>query len=232
MHNFLASVYLEQDNHELAIKQLNKSLEINPGQFGAYGYLARVYYQLKNYKQAFLYVEKSLSINPEQPIMLNQLAALYNRQKKPEKAIECFNKSLQIAPKQPEVMNELAMALYGQSKVLEAMTLWSDSLDIDPNQVYAANSLAWIKATSKDEKFYDPPAALKFAHQACQITEYQDPGMLDTLAAALAANGQFDKAAETAGKAIEIAKSTGQDAQAAGIQKYLKLYKNKQALRQ
>jgi Flp pilus assembly protein TadD len=164
--------------------------------------------------------------------MLNQLAALYNRQKKTDKAIESFKKSLELAPKQPTMMNELAMTLYGQNKIAEAIALWSDAITIDPNQVYAANSLGWIKATSKDEKFYDPPQALKFARQACEITEYQDPGMLDTLAAALAANGQFEKAAETAAKAIEIARSTGQNAQAAGIQKHLKLYKNQQALRE
>ncbi len=232
LQNFLATVYQKQGNHELAIEQLNKSLKIKPEQFGAYGHLGQVYYQLKNYKQAFFYVEKSLSINPEQPVMLNQLAALYTRQKKTDKAIECFNKSLQIRPKQPDVMNELAMALYGQSNVQEALTLWSDSLEIDPNQVYAANSLAWIKATSKAAKFHNPPEALTFARRACELTEYQNPGMLDTLAAALAANGQFDKAAETAGKAIKIAKSTGQDAQAAGIQKHLDLYKTRKALRQ
>ena len=232
LHNFLATVYLEQKNYEMAIQKLNKSLEIDPEQFGAYGQMARVYYQQKNYEQALFYAQKSLSINPEQPIVLNQLAALYNRQKKSKKAIECFNKSLQLAPKQPEVMNELAMALYGQSKVVEAMALWSDTLELDPNQVYAANSLAWIKATSKDEKFYNPGEALTFARWACELTKYQNPGMLDTLAAALAANGEFDKAAKTAGQAIQIAKSTEQDVQAANIQKHLDLYKNQQALRE
>jgi arylsulfatase A-like enzyme/Flp pilus assembly protein TadD len=232
LYGFLAIVYQAQDNYELAIKQLHRSLEIEPEQFAAYAYLAKMHHKLKNYEQAFNYAQKSLSINPKQTDMLNQLAALYNRQNKPEKTIENFSKSLELDPKQPTIMNELAMALYGQGKIAEAMPLWSDALTSDPNQVYAANSLGWIKATSKDEKHYDPPAALKFARQACEITEYKNPGMLDTLAAALAANGQFEKAAETAAKAIEIAGSTGQNAQAAGIQKHLKLYKNRQSLRE
>ncbi len=232
LNNCLATIYQKQDNYELAIVQLNKSIEINPEQFSAYGHLAQVYYQQKNYEQAFIYVQKSLSINSEQPIMLNQLAALYTKQKKTDKAIECFNKSLELAPKQPTIMNELAMALYGQSKVQEAITLWSDSLESDPNQMYAANSLAWIKATSKDAKFYDPGEALIFARQACELTKYQNPGMLDTMAAALAANGQFDKAAETADKAIQIAKSTGQNELVPDFQKHLNLYKMRQGLRE
>jgi len=56
--------------------------------------------------------------------------------------------------------------------------------------------------------------------------------MLDTLAAALAANGQFDKAAETAGQAIEIAKSTDQNELVPDFQKHLNLYKNRQGLRE
>ncbi|MBW1764975.1 MAG: tetratricopeptide repeat protein, partial [Deltaproteobacteria bacterium] len=232
LHNFLATIYLKQENYELAIAQLHKSLKIDPEQFGAYRYLAQMYYEQKNYEQALFYVQKSLSINSEQPVMLNQLASLYNRQRKTGKAIECFNKSLELDQKQPTVMNELAMALYGQGKVQQAVTLWQDALAIDPNQLYAANSLGWIKATSKDEQFYNPPEALTFAQQACQLTKHQNPGMLDTLAAALAANGQFDKAAETAGKAIQIAKSTGQNELVPDFQKHLNLYKTRQALRE
>jgi arylsulfatase A-like enzyme/Tfp pilus assembly protein PilF len=232
LHNFLATIYLKQDNYELAIAQLHKSLKIDPEQFGAYRSLAQVYYKQKNYEQAFIYVEKSLSINSRQPVMLNQLAALYTKQQKTDKAIECFNKSLELAPKQPTIMNELAMTLYGQSKVSQAITMWSDSLEIDPNQVYAANSLGWIKATSKDEKFYNPPEALAFAQRACELTKHQNPGMLDTLAAALAANGQFAEAAETVNKAIEIAKAAGQNELVPDFQKHLNLYKTRQVLRE
>jgi arylsulfatase A-like enzyme/Flp pilus assembly protein TadD len=232
LHNFLATIYQNQGDHEKAIIQLNNSLKIDPEQFGAYGHLGQVYYQMKNYEQAFIYVQKALSINPQQPTMLNQMAALYNRQEKPDKAIECFNKSLEIRPKQPEVMSELAMALYGQNKVQQALTLWTESLESDPNQPYAANSLAWIKATSKDEKFYNPDQALKFARQACEFTKYQEPGMLDTLGAALAANGQFDKAAETARKALQLAKSTGQNDLVRDLQRHLNLYEMQKALRE
>jgi tetratricopeptide (TPR) repeat protein len=112
------------------------------------------------------------------------------------------------------------------------MALWSDSLEIDPNQLYAANSLAWIKATSKDEKFYNPPEALTFARRACELTEYKNTGMLDTLAAALAANGQFDKAVETADKAIQLAKSTDQNDLVGDLERHRNLYKMRQKLRE
>jgi len=228
----LACIASRFEDYPEAIKQLTKALEIEPDETLLHNVLADVYQKQGNHELAIEQHTISLKIKPEQTGVLNQLAALYNSLKKTEKAIECFNKSLKIEPNQPTVMSDLAMALYGQSKVAEAMALWSDSLAIDPNQVYAANSLAWIKATSKDEKFYDPGEALTFARRACELTEYRDPGMLDTLAVALAANGQFDKAVETAGKAIKIAKSTGQNERVRDFQNRLNLYKTRQTLRE
>ncbi len=228
----LACIANRLKDYPEAIKQLTKALDIEPDEILLHNVFADIYEKQGNHQQAIDRHTKSLKIKPEQPGVLNQLAALYTSLEKTDKAIECFNKSLQIEPKQATVMSDLAMVLYGQSQVRQAMALWSDSLEIDPNQVYAANSLAWIKATSKAEKFYDPGEALTFARQACELTEYQEPGMLDTLAAALAANGQFDKAAETAGKAIQIAKSTGQNERVRDFQNHLNLYKTRQTLRE
>ena len=65
---------------------------------------------------------------------------------------------------------------------------------------------------------------MHLAQRAAELTEYQRPGVLDTLAAAYAAEGDFDKALETANKAIEIAKATKNYELAARIKSRLQLY--------
>ena len=229
---YLACLASKFKDYPEAIKQLAKAIEIEPNNVVPYNVFADIYEKQGNHQQAINYHIMSLKIDPEQTDVLNQLADLYDSLNKTDKAIESYRKSLQIEPKQPIAMSDLAMVLYGQNKIAEAIVLWSESLAIDPNQVYAANSLAWIKATSTDAGFYAPGQALTLARQACELTEYQDPGMLDTLAAALAANGQFDKAVETARQAIQIAKSTGQNERLRGFQNHLNLYKTRKALRQ
>ena len=229
---YLACIANRFKDYPEAIKQLTKAIEIEPDDIVPHNIFADIYEKQGNHEQAINHHTISLKIEPEQTGVLNQLAVLYTSLKKTDKAIESYRKSLRIEPKQPIIISDMAMVLYGQNKIAEAMALWSDSLEIDSNQAYAANSLAWIKATSKDARFYDPGEAITFARQACELTEYQDPGMLDTLAAALAANGQFDKAVETAGKAIQIAKSTGENQRVRGFQNHLNLYKTGQALRE
>ena len=229
---YLACIANRLKDYPEAIKRLTKAIEIEPDEVVPYNILADIYEKQGNHEQAINHHTISLKIKPEQTGVLNQLAALYTSLKKTDKAIESYSKSLQIEPKQPTVMSDLAMVLYGRNKVAEAMALWSESLAIDPNQVYSANALAWIKATSKDEKFYNPTKALTLARRACELSEYKEPGMLDTLAAALAANGQFDKAVETVAQAIQIAKSNGQKERLRNFQNHLDLYKTRQTLRQ
>ena len=229
---YLACMANRLKDYPEAIKQLTKAIEIEPDDTAPHNILADIYEKQGNHEQAIHHHTISLRIKPEQTGVLNQLAGLYTSLNKTDKAIESYRNSLQIEPKQPTVMSDLAMALYGQGKVRQAIVLWADSLEIDPEQVYAANALAWIRATSKDKKFYNPTEALTLARQACKLTEYQDPGMLDTLAAALAANGQFNQAAETAGQAIQIAESTGLNERVLDFQKHLRLYRTRQALRE
>jgi ADP-dependent phosphofructokinase/glucokinase len=55
--------------------------------------------------------------------------------------------------------------------------------------------------------------------------------LLDTLAAAYAANGDFENAVKTVNRGIELAKELGQEQQIREFQKHLEMYKAGKALR-
>jgi len=78
-----------------------------------------------------------------------------------------------------------------------------------PGQPRALNGLAWILATSPDEGVRRPDEATRLARHAAELTQRRDPAVLDTLAAALAATGQFDRAKKTAQAALDLANSAG-----------------------
>ena len=89
--------------------------------------------------------------------------------------------------------------------------------------------MAWTLATTKDAKIRDSVQAVKFAQRACELTDYKQPGVLDTLAAAYASADNFPPALETAQKAIKLASSTDKKELAQQIQDRLNLYKANQS---
>jgi tetratricopeptide (TPR) repeat protein len=65
------------------------------------------------------------------------------------------------------------------------------------------NSVAWTLATSSEIKIRNPSASLVAAKRACELSENDNAMYLDTLAAAWAANGNFEQARKTQALAIE-----------------------------
>ena len=71
-------------------------------------------------------------------------------------------------------------------------------LELDPDHVIALNNAAWLLARAQQ------PGAVQLAEKATTLQPNQ-PVLMDTLAFALAADKQFDKAIATQKKAVELA---------------------------
>ena len=105
-----------------------------------------------------------------------------------------------------------AKALQSRQRAELAVAEYQKVLLSHPNWVTAQNDLAWLLATHSDANIRDGVESLVLARSACQQTAFKVPAILDTLAAALAENGQFDEAVQTIDQAILLA--TQQDASA------------------
>ena len=94
------------------------------------------------------------------------------------------------------------------------------------------NNLAWILATNPDPNLRNGPEAIALAQRACELTAWNQPVMIGTLAAAYAENGQFDKATQMAERAATLPDSLGDKAIAAKYRELLGLYTQNKAYRE
>jgi len=146
-----------------------------------------------------------------------------------DEAVKHFNKSLQINPRYFLAQYNLGQAYLMQGKTEQAVDSWYKTLELNPDYVRSLNNLAWLIATHRQSKFYNPQKALLFAKRACELTKYENAGALDTLAVAYAAAGRFSEAVATGKKAIQIAESIGQQDLAGQIKNRVELFKAGQA---
>ncbi len=94
-----------------------------------------------------------------------------------------------------------------QSEIEARVIAFINEIKRDPNNLDVLNNLAWIFATCPDARFRNGPDAVCLAERAYAITKGNNATILDTLGAAYAETGQFDKALLAARRGLEIARA-------------------------
>jgi len=95
--------------------------------------------------------------------------------------------------------------LLAQGKLTDAITHYRHALQLNPNYTEAYNNLAWALATHPDPNIRQPEQAVRLAEYCYQLYGRPHVHILDTLGAAYAAAGQFDKAIIFAQQAYDLA---------------------------
>ena len=206
----LAVLYSEIGKHELSIQTYQHLINIKPDYPGALNNLGaelnetgRSYEAIEAWKRALELPEPDLHIH-------FNIGRLLFGQGKYEKAIVHFQKALTAYPDWIDIYGYLGQAYDRLRKDNLAVQNYYKLLQHKTGQVDILNKLAWILATNEDDKLRNPADAVKFARQGCELTDYKNPELLDTLAVAYAAAGRFPDAVTTAQKALRISRSSQQ----------------------
>jgi Flp pilus assembly protein TadD len=146
-------------------------------------------------------------------------------------ATEAFRRATTLRPNAAHYRAGLAWALHNQGQEPAAADAYRHALALDTQWPHLAARQAWALATHPDGRQRDGPWALMLAEQASQGTEKPDPRILDTLAAAQAEAGQFDKAVVTIGAARKLAVAASQTTLARAMDERRQQYAKRQPFR-
>lgn len=225
-----ARLHLTKDNLAAAKDDVDRVLLIVPGL--SQGVLLRslIHAEEGHVGDAIADVESLLKLEPKNVAWRMQLASYYIKDRRPSKAIDIFTKIL--AEDEDDFLARQARAdtLLSIGKHAEAIADFEILIKQQPKDDGVLNNLAWVLATSPDDKLRDGQRAIKLATEACEVTEYKKPHILSTLAAAYAETGDFETAAKWSGKAVELgAKDEEVDEQ---LKKELQSYQQKKPWRE
>jgi Flp pilus assembly protein TadD len=163
--------------------------------------------------------------------VLRNTAELLLAEDRASQAIELYGQAVRYEPNDWELHVRLADLLIRQQQSAEAIQVSQRMTQLKPNHPLPWNNIAWVLATSRDERVRDPKRAMELAERVSQATGQREPSALDTLAVAYAANGQFDDAVATAEKAIARCRELRLDELARTIATRLDGYRRHEAYR-
>lgn len=227
----LADAYSASKNPDGARTALRQALEISPDLMTARRGLARLAVADKRYDEAVALAREAQKRQPKSaagfllegeieasrkawPAAIAALRAGQQREKTTEGTI-LLHRTLAAAgqgaeadrvaadwlkdhPKDAAFIFHLGDAALARNNHADAEKQYRAVLALQPTNVMALNNVAWILANAKR------PGAVAMAEQALKITP-ESPPVLDTLALALAAEGQLPKAIETQKRALQKA---------------------------
>src|SRR5262249_50861318 len=167
-------------------------------------------------------------VMPDSPEILLQVAGLYQSTHQPGKAIATYDHLLLVDGGNIAALRGRADAYLSQGKQSEAIADYEQALKEDPKNSGVLNNLAWVLATSPDDKLRDGKRAIELANLACEVTEFKQAHILSTLAAGYAETGDFETAINWSTKAVEL----GSQQVKAQLAKELESYREKKPWRE
>jgi tetratricopeptide (TPR) repeat protein len=223
-----SSVLQELKENDRALADVDRALKLRPGLAVAMQLRAALLAGSNKFAEAIDQLEALQRATPEDSDVDLQLAMFYNVEQRPRKAIELFSKVLTKDPKSFIALRGRADAYLSVGKQAEAIADYEQALEVQPENSGVLNNLAWVLATSPDDKLRNGKRSIELATKACKVTEYKQAHILSTLAAGYAETGDFKTAIEWSQKAVDL----GKDDQKEALAKELAGYKEGKPVRE
>jgi tetratricopeptide (TPR) repeat protein/mono/diheme cytochrome c family protein len=227
----LASILHARGEMADAIDQYRKTLAIDPAHAGAHNNLGNALVETSRPDQALGHFVRAIELDPDHAEAHNNLANLLRSTGQLDAAVPHYRAAVQADPIQPLFRFNLGRALVERGELAAGVTEVRESVRLDGSWPVSLSFLAWTLATEPEARSAMPNEAVRLAERAAQLTDYSHPGVLDALAAAYAAAGQFGRAVSTAQRAVEVASSAGDERFAERIRGHLAYYERGEPFR-
>jgi tetratricopeptide (TPR) repeat protein len=213
-----------------AVRYFTKKVEATPNDDDALHSRGVAHTLHGEYEAAVKDLSEAIRLNPKAAPWWNSRGTAHRTNKDYDKAIADYTEALRLNPKITDALNNRGTAYRAKKDYEKAIADFNEAMRIDPKDAVGFNSAAWLLSVCSDEKHRNGKKAVELGTRACELTHWKRQGYIDTLAAAYAETGDFEKAVKYQELALEDAGY--QQRHGAWARKVLEGYKNKKPYRE
>jgi len=223
--NNLGNLLTDSGLCEQGLSLLNRAKKISPDEPHVDNNRGSALACLGRYEEAIQAFQTALKVNPDDVPAHFNLANAYGQQGLYQQAEEHLDAVARIGVAEPQRILSIAETYMRLRKPEKAVFFYRQLLKLSPDDGTVMATLAWILATSPEERVRNGKEALRFA-RAAEDRLGKTPSVLDVLAAAYAEESLFEMAVQTAEEALKLGtKLAPGTADVQGIRERLELYR-------
>lgn len=219
----LGGILLNQHKYKEAKVYLDKAIELAPANANILYNRGNVNAALNDHENAIHDYSMALEQQPTLFLAYRNRAKSALKLGKYDAALDDYTKAMELAPQDANLYFNRGQIrqILGHTKT--ALEDYNATIRLNPDHAMAYNNKAWILATSANATVRNGAQALANANRAYDLAKQPNRyDLLDTLAAAYAAAGQYKKAVDWQLKALERAPETDKEP----LTQRLKLYQS------
>ena len=223
-------IYSRRNDFEAAIMDYNEALRFDPKMVDALFNRALAYLGQGDTTAAERDLGEAIRIKPDFAPAYVRRGALLATQGKLEQAMSDLNAGIARDPKMAEGYIIRADLFSRRQEYAKEEADLQTAVRLDSHALaQALNGLAWLRATCPEKAFRNGKKAIEDALRSCELLKWENASTVDTLAAAYAENGEFEKAANFQLYALTL--SGMDEASRPGAEKRVALYQNRKPYR-
>jgi Flp pilus assembly protein TadD len=215
-----ALLYLELGRPADAVRHFEIAAAMKPDSAAAHFNLGTALTVSGRIEDAMARYRKALELRPDYAVAHNNLGAILFRLGRLDEAERHLREAVRIDATNPEARDNFGRLLQARGNTAGAVEQFTAAIARRPDWAVPHVELAWLLATTEDDKVRNPGRAIEIALRAVALAGDRDAAVLDALAAAYAAAGDFDRAVETAETALSFARGGHAEDVRARLERY------------
>ncbi|HKP05154.1 MAG TPA: tetratricopeptide repeat protein [Chthoniobacterales bacterium] len=225
------NAYAHKNELAKSTSDYNEAIRLNPKLFQAFVNRALNYLAANDLERALADLNEAIRLNPKFAPAYTRRVRVLLRLKRSDEALKDADTAVSLSPETAEPYYSRARLRADRREYLQARDDYQHALEHFGNgESTLLNAAAWFFATCPDKACRDGKRAVDLATKACEMREWKDPEILDTLAAAFAEVGDFDQAIKRQSEALKLHEKS--DDIGAGMQKRMALFEKHQPYHQ